>query len=456
MAALGPLLLALVLAADAGAIRDLASPEEGKRLAATRALASDASPQALRAILEAAKREPSFRVLEALVAALGGRKEPAARRALLATALQGRTLRIRRAALELLPRGDAEVLAAAEQAARNPTAPAHIRFRAVEALGLLLPEERLQSLERILAGRDPLAARAAVRAAVLSGRRDGIPRLLPLLDSKDKDLSASARDAIRGISGRGDLRTPDAIRAWWREEGAAARPGGGPVERPASYPLVAGAARNPPDRDLLLAFDTTGSFMDAWPEMRRVLPALARGFEPEGRSLRLGLVRYKSENESAPAEVAPLTYDIEAALRDAQNAPLGGFSGALRRALEAAAVEVEWADERERVVLFVGDTSPVDSEIAPLLKLCADLREADGIRISTVAVFTQGDGHRDLYRRMAEAGGGRSICYRSGFRLFYPNRPGPLDEASRFPGPDEAIRSLAGAGEGSSPTVEKP
>ncbi|MEK7269731.1 MAG: DNA polymerase, partial [Planctomycetota bacterium] len=181
---------------------------------------------------------------------------------------------------------------------------------------------------------------------------------------------------------------------------------------------------------------------------------LVRAFAEKDRTLRVGIIRYKSDNESVPAEVVPFSYDVPGIVKNAENSPLGGFSGALRRALEKAASELEWQPERKKTILFLGDIAPVESEVPPLLALAKDLKRLDEIQIFTIPVFNPGEDHRDLYRRIAEAGGGASVCYRPGFKLFYPNAAGALDEKTKIPDLDEALFRLTACARAAPPAPE--
>ena len=245
--------------------------------------------------------------------------------------------------------------------------------------------------------------------------------LLKALGSDQAEIKAAALEALERLSGK--TFKYDLIK--WAEWRAALRD---EMEKAAISAAPKESAR--PDRyyddsyekrpvDIVIAFDTTGSFLHIWPQVNQALDSVLREIVRGELSPRIGLVRYRAIEQRVTLrytlQPSPLTWNFDAIQKEMSVASFGGGSGALHEGLRYALNSMVWRERSRKVIVLIGDDSPVSPVEDPMrvvLQLTHDASVLDGILVNTLyAKTTAGEENRETYRRIAFSGSGRFYEY---------------------------------------------
>ncbi len=167
--------------------------------------------------------------------------------------------------------------------------------------------------------------------------------------------------------------------------------------------------------DIVIAFDTTGSFLHVWAQVDQALDTVLREIAKGDPPARVGLVRYRAIDPRATLRytlwATPLTYAFDAVQKELSIAQFGGGSGALHEGLRYALGGMAWRERSRKIIIIIGDdspSSPVEDAMKTALQLTHDAAILDGIQVNTLyCKTTAGEENRVTYRRIAEAGIGR-------------------------------------------------
>ena len=132
-------------------------------------------------------------------------------------------------------------------------------------------------------------------------------------------------------------------------------------------------------------------------------------------SIRVGLVRYRALDVRVTLKYTllptPFTWNVDAIQKEMDTAFFGGGSGALHTALRYALGGMVWRERSHKIIIVIGDDSPVSTSEDPLkvaLQLTHDAALLDGIQVNTLYARTvAGEENRVTYRQIAAAGFGR-------------------------------------------------
>lgn len=171
--------------------------------------------------------------------------------------------------------------------------------------------------------------------------------------------------------------------------------------------------------DLVIAFDTTGSFLHIWPQVDQALESVLREIARNELSPRIGLVRYRAVEQRVTLryslQATPLTWNFAAIQKELSVASFGGGSGALHEGLRFALNGMVWRERSRKVIVLIGDDSPVSPVEDPMRvvqQLTHDAAVLDGILVNTLYAKTAaGDENRQTYRLIAFSGSGRFYEY---------------------------------------------
>ncbi|MEI6232767.1 MAG: HEAT repeat domain-containing protein [Planctomycetota bacterium] len=249
----------------------------------------------------------------------------------------------------------------------------------------------------------------------------GADALIKALGPDRPELQAAAASALERMSGKA-YRFDLLKWAEWRmslrddfgkESTTAASKESSEYGKPSDYPREQWPA------DIVIAFDTTASFLHTWPEVNRSLTAVLRELARTEPSLRIGLIRYRALDARVTLKYTlqptPLTWNAASIEKELSVASFGGGSGALHAALRYAVNGMVWRERSRKSILIIGDDSPVSTSEDPLkaaLQWTRDAAFIDGIQINTLyAKTTAGEENRQTYRRLAFSGIGRFYEY---------------------------------------------
>ena len=284
-----------------------------------------------------------------------------------------------------------------------------LRSRAVHSAALAGGNKSGPFLRALLADLDDDVALAAIEELSDIRELDNADALLKLLDSPRSELKTAALYAVERLSGKRLGFDLVGWKAWHAELLLKAPSGVIPPLNSAEY-----AGEKAPV-DLVIAFDTTGSFLHVWPDVSHAIDAVIRELVKSEPSVRVGLVRYRSVDPRATLrytlKISPLSGEIENIRRELATASFGGGSGALHEGLRAAVYGSAWRARARKIVLVIGDdspSSPVENGLQVSIKLAHEAGAVDQIQINTLYAKTSaGEENRQTYRLIAAAGIGR-------------------------------------------------
>jgi hypothetical protein len=267
-----------------------------------------------------------------------------------------------------------------------------------------------------LADPDPNVVIAACEALAVMRDVSAASLLVDVLARRDAETGPAAQETLERVTGQRLGASLLKWRQWLRERGAAqakaktdAYDAGEKYEpdygRPYQVPLSETAV------DLVVVYDTTGSLGKLWPEVSADIDAVLAEMAARCHSLRLGTVRYRSDNTQRSRyriQPLPLTRDLKRARDNILDASFGGGSGGLHLGLRHAVSAFLWRAHARKVVLIVGDVTPVGDGLKDCLKVIYEGRELDRIYFNCVFIHSaHGEEHRPAYSRLAEVGAGR-------------------------------------------------
>ena len=241
-----------------------------------------------------------------------------------------------------------------------------------------------------------------------------VDALLKALSSDREDVRFAARTALERQSGKPFKF--DLVK--WTEWRAALRDDYGAEKESSEARTLSKNLEYAPElwpAEIVIAFDTTGSFLHIWPQVNQALDAVLRELKRGEPGLRVGLIRYRAIDARATLrytlQPSALTANVDAIEKELSVASFGGGSGALHAALRYALNGMVWRERSRKVIVIIGDDSPV-SDVEDPMKIATQLtRDAgllDGIQVNTLyAKTTAGEENRQTYRRIAAAGIGR-------------------------------------------------
>ncbi|HLX60433.1 MAG TPA: VWA domain-containing protein [Planctomycetota bacterium] len=273
-------------------------------------------------------------------------------------------------------------------------------------------------LRDILNGKEIETAIAAAEELGELREPISVDALLAVLGSQNEELKHAAVYAIERLTGKN--YGFDLIK-WseWRKSVAA--PGNEILSADSS--TLPGYKPPPADEklpvDLVIAFDTTGSFTHAWADVDRALESVLREIATNEPSPRIGLIRYRAVDPTSTLRYtlwpSPLNWNYEAIRKELSVASFGGGSGAMHEALRYALNGMLWRERSRKVIVLIGDDtpySPAEDAMKITLQLTRDAALLDGVQVNTLYTkTTAGEENRITYRRIAEAGIGRFYEY---------------------------------------------
>lgn len=299
------------------------------------------------------------------------------------------------------------------EAARDPKRLTVERNRAIHHAAIIDAEHSEIFLrEYLLNDENALAIAAAEELGELRSL-ENFDALLGALKTKRPELQAAAMAALERQTGQ--QFKFDLIQ--WAEHRKKLRPDFGLDESKPAQKNEYTKDKQPVD--LVIAFDTTGSFTRTWPDVDRALEGVLREMSRSEQSLRLGLVRYRALDVRVTLrytlQPTPFTWNIDAIQKEMDTTFFGGGSGALHTALRYALNGMIWRERSRKVILIIGDDSPVSTSEDPLkvaYQLTHDAAVLDGIQINTLYAKTiAGEENRSTYREIAASGFGRFYEY---------------------------------------------
>lgn len=295
----------------------------------------------------------------------------------------------------------------------NPTTPPLYQHRAVQALariGGAAPSGRWAGW---LSNPSPEVASAAADGLGSIGDTAHSDALIRALASNDAELKPAAADALERISGerfRFDLvRWSD-----WLKTKEIKKAPPAPVSSDSSYDGV--ELPNALFTDIVVVFDTTGSMTHIWPQLCNAIDAVLEEMIKQSGSLRMGLVLYRADSPemSMKYTIKPLTLtrNHKRIREQMDDATFGGGSGGVHLGLDYALKAMPWRAHARKIVILIGDTSPLPAGVQACAQSIREAWEMDRILTTTLYVRTlHGDEHRQTYRLLASSGAGRFFEY---------------------------------------------
>jgi hypothetical protein len=373
------------------------------------------------------------------LAALGGSDSADA---LVAIALNDRSPRVRQAASDgvKLVVGANPALQRFQAAADDAQhATPLMRGRAIHSAARVNPDRAAGLLCSLLANDDPTLACAAAEELAYVPSWPSVDGLMQHLDPQSearaevRQACGAALERLTGKTFAFDLTQWSAWRTEVRSRGEDRSP------EPFTYVPV---TKHVPV-DVVVAFDTTGSFLHAWADLSHPLEGVLRAIRKLEPDARFGLIRYRAVSPEMTLKYTlwptPLTYDLEQIQREMDRAAFGGGSGALHEALRFALSEMAWREHARRILVVIGDDepqSPVEDAFAAALKTAQEASQFDTLQINTIFTFTSASLQhgfpsdispymhggsppnplRAVYERLALAGNGRFYEFHRGFK----------------------------------------
>lgn len=326
------------------------------------------------------------------------------------------------------------------------------RWRCVQSIAHLGGAGALESLIALLDDPDDDVAVAAAEGLGILGDKKAVAALVQRLKTPRAELRPALPDALEQLSG--EMYGYNLVQ--WEEW--IQRHAEGPLEiearAPQPVPAQPGAEdgyapdyRDPYQKplgesciDFVVVFDTTGSLLHIWPEVSSAIDAVMQEMSKTARSLRVGSVRYRADAQTQTLTYLikpfPLTRDVQKARDSILDATFGGGSGGLHLGIRHAISAFGWRANARKVVLVVGDTTPVEEG----LRLCVStIQEAwahDRVQFNALYIRSiHGTQHKSTYRLLADVGGGRFYEYNKAWsRLVDLSAEKPDPKRQEMPG----------------------
>jgi hypothetical protein len=292
------------------------------------------------------------------------------------------------------------------------------RCRAIMAIGQIGGSAARKLLPAWLANEEVQLACAAAEACGRQTDLDLVPELIKALGRKEEDVRVAVADALDGLTGK-KLRF-DLVK-WQEYERERKDPkfekpkDTSPSEVPEPLATREIVLREE-QVDLVIVFDTTGSMVNIWPEVSNALDGLLGALEKTSNSLRIATIKYRAAEPDGRSRYTilpkPFSRSVQAMRDDLQDASFGGGSGGLHVGLRYAFNGLHWRAQSRKLVIIVGDTSPIGNGLAECMNSIRDAWEMDNILVNTIYVRSvHGEEHRQTYLHMAKAGAGRMYEY---------------------------------------------
>jgi HEAT repeat protein len=415
-------------AAEARAFRGfvdaLNETDLGKFESAVQGIAASGHERALENLQRAHARVEGVR-RRLVLQALGALKRPALRDSLFALSLSEPFLGLRRAAADALVTtlGRSETVRLYLNLLSGPAKRTSlVSQRALQLLAHVGGKGTAEKLRDFLDDPDPNVTIEACDALAVLHDSDGVHRLLKVLEGRHPETAPAAREALARILGRDhgfnlvkwreDVQVGSAQRARSPSDKAGYDTESNYVPdygQPYDIPLAEAPV------DFVVIYDTTGSLGRLWASVSVRLDAVLGEMAERCYSLRLGTVRYRSNDTDRSKymiEPLPLTRDLRKARDNIQDATFGGGSGGLHLGMLHAIGQFQWRARARKMVLVVGDVTPVADGLEQCLRTIYEARMLDQVYFSTLYIRSMhGDEHRPIYSRMAAVGEGRFYEY---------------------------------------------
>ena len=303
------------------------------------------------------------------------------------------------------------------------------RVRAIQSFAHLGGKGAAERLKALIHDKDADAAMAACDGLAEIGDLAHTPALIEALGKKSLDVEVrpALAEALEALTGK---KYGANLVEWekWQDDWKAGKFAAPPIK--VEEPLTIGEPEStyapPPEPyqrpvkespvDFVIVFDTTRSMVHIWPEVSTAIDAVLKEITKSTPSARLGGVRYRAANSQATLtyliQPKPLTRKLQEARDFLLDASFGGGSGGLPLGLQHAISALAWRVSARKIVLVVGDFTPLDEGLAKCLAMIKEGWEHDRIVFHQLYCATShGDEHKNTYHILAEAGGGRFYEY---------------------------------------------
>lgn len=283
--------------------------------------------------------------------------------------------------------------------------------RAVQAVARIAGPIASGRLVAWLSHPSPEIASAAADGLGSIGETAHSDALYKALTSSDTELKPAAADALERISGEKYRFDLVKWNAWLKNKEVKKSPPGVDTSY-GGYDDLQGPAYT----DIVIVFDTTGSMTHIWPQLCNAIDAVLAQMIKQSSSLRMGLVLYRADAPelSMKYTIKPLTLtrDTKRIREQMDDASFGGGSGGVHLGLDFALKAMPWRAHARKVVILIGDTSPLSAGVQACAQSIREAWEIDRILTTTLYVRTlHGDEHRQTYRLLSTAGAGRFFEY---------------------------------------------
>lgn len=296
----------------------------------------------------------------------------------------------------------------------NPTTPPLFLHRAVQALARIGGAGPSGRLAGWLTHASPDVSSAAADGLGSIGETAQTSALVKALTSNDPELKPAAADALERISG--ERYRFDLVRwsEWLKTKEVKKTPPASTASSDSTYDGV--ELPSLLFTDIVVVFDTTGSMTKIWPQLCNAIDGVLEQMIKQSGSLRMGLVLYRADapEMSMRYTIKPLALTRNHKLiRDQMDdATFGGGSGGVHLGLDYALKAMPWRAHARKIVILIGDTSPLPAGVQACAQSIREAWEMDRILTTTLYVRSlHGDEHRQTYRLLASSGAGRFFEY---------------------------------------------
>ncbi len=195
--------------------------------------------------------------------------------------------------------------------------------------------------------------------------------------------------------------------------------------------------------DVALVIDATASMQNVIDDIKKEASTLVERIQTLVPIARVGVVAFRDRGEAFVVRWTDLSFHgnkVRAFIENLKAEGGGDWEEGVRQGLEAAIDELSWRKRAKRVIILVGSSPPHKEDMAAILALAEEFREAGGVistidltermheeyerkmhkwlfgteprKISPLPAFY--DEVREAYRRIANAGGGETVALGSG------------------------------------------
>ncbi len=311
------------------------------------------------------------------------------------------------------------------------------RYRAVQLIAHLGGPDAGRILLALLEDSDSQVASAAAEGLAVLGDLKHVPGLLKLIETKDPERAPAIRDALEMLTSAKNGFDQVKWEQWLEDFRARKLSKPKKSESDSSYEEHGepGKKPDPPDPedyqpayqdpqatplrncgvDIVFVHDTTGSLKKRWLDVVNAMRAVWTQMLEKTPSLRLGSVRYRSddprETSNYMIKVYPLTRKVQEAGELIQEASFSMSSGSKgwHLGLKAALESFTWRANARKIIMVLGDRGPPSEKIAQALRDAQDAWTFDGIQCNAVLLPTKYEpaDHIPLYGLLARMGSGR-------------------------------------------------